>query len=264
MNLGKGLGLSAIGAAAGAVVWIVLMKITGMGLWFLAPIVGGAAGYGMMRGTQMRGGFVAGVGAALITVVAIAGARFYIVSEEVQAKTAVTEEDAVAQLTQEIAADMSRRRIPTLNEDGEYRASVRKRAADKWLEMSDQERSNYMGAREEQNRAASSVMSVVALIFDFGVFGWVFVALSASASFKIGSTVVAKAAAEKEAANKDAAKLAAKMREEDAGTSSAGGWRLPTAAGNDRPVIKIKPVSSEGEVPSEGKKEGDGEKREVA
>src|SRR5262249_25540608 len=111
MNLGKGLLLSAIGAAAGAVVWIVLMKITGMSLWLLAPIVGGAAGYGMMRGTQMRGGFVAGVGAALMTVVAIAGARFYIVSEEVQAKTAVTEEDAVAQLTQEIAADMSRRRI---------------------------------------------------------------------------------------------------------------------------------------------------------
>src|SRR5204863_429377 len=53
---GKGLAFAAAGAALGALIWGGLVMLTGWNLWFLAPVIGVAAGFGMMCGTQMRGG----------------------------------------------------------------------------------------------------------------------------------------------------------------------------------------------------------------
>lgn len=103
--LGKGFTFAVVGAVVGALVWFVIIEFTGWSLWVLAPIVGGAAGYGMMRGTQMRGGFPAGVLAAGLTLFAIFGVRFIVVNNEIQSHLAVSEENVINEIAYGVAEE---------------------------------------------------------------------------------------------------------------------------------------------------------------
>ncbi len=247
MNLGKGLAFSAVGALAGAVVWIILVKITGWSLWVLAPIVGGAAGFGMMRATQMKGGPVAGVGAAAMTLVAIFGARYFIVSQDVQARLAVSEDDAYAMLVGDVAERMEQRGLEVYDDDGEYVTAVRRKAKEVWSEMSELERSQYAAARQRESDEAAGMLTPLGLLFDFGIFGTICAALAAGTAFKTGSAKLEDTLVERglAAGGEDAAGLAAKMRSEDSPASSAGRWCLPMQAADERPLPKIKLPSSE-------------------
>ena len=263
MNLGKGLGYSAIGALIGAMIWVTLVSMTGMRLWVLAPIVGGAAGYGMMRATQMKGGFAGGAIAAALTLAAIFGVRYFVVSQEVRKQTAVTEEGAFEHFTDAVAADMAQRGMTTHDEEGEYLAKVHYRAREAWTSMTWEEHEQYLAARWEENRAAAGVLTPLGLLFDFGIFGTICAALAAGTAFKTGSIRLEDAVVEKglAAGGEDAAAVAAKMRAADArgrgrvapssdDSPPAGRWGIPTKAPEERPIKKIKIVSTdEGEAP---------------
>ena len=264
MNLAKGLTFSAVGAIAGSVVWILAIKLSGWNLWVLAPIVGGAAGFGMMRGTQMKGGAPAGMIAAALTLVAIFGARYFIVTQEVEGKTAVSEEQALVHLTEDAAAAMDKRGIPTLDENGDYTPRVQRKAADAWEQMVPYEREQYIASLREQNRAAAGVLTPLGLLFDFGIFGTICSLLAAGTALKTGSMRLEKALVERGLSSEEKAPgLASKMRAEDSSrASSTGSWALPMAAKDDRPVPRIRLVATEEATPE--KQEADPARKDVA
>lgn len=263
MNLGKGLGFGAVGALVGAVVWIALIKATGWNLWILAPVVGGVAGYGMMRATQMKGGAPAGALAAAVTIAAIFGARYYIVTQDVDARSAVTEEEALDHLTNEVAQEMDKRGIPTMDENGEYRPRVRKKAEEAWSQFVDFEREQYIAGLRQQNREALGVLTPLGLLFDFGIFGTICTALAAGTAFKTGGAKLERELVERGMATEDTvADVASKMRAGET-VSSSGGWRLPEQRAEERPLPRIKLVTlEEGAKPEDGSAEEP--KREVA
>lgn len=269
MNLGKGLLFSTVGALAGAVLWIVIIKLTGLSLWILAPIVGGAAGFGMMKATQMRGGLPAGIIAAALTLVAIFGARYFVVSQEVSKHLTLSDEDAFALLVSEVATDMERRGVEVYDEDGDYTPRVNHIAGENWNSWSQVERRQFVAARQGETNQAASILTPPSLLFDFGIFGTICAALAAGTAFKTGSVTLEKTLVEKGLAvgEEDAAAVAANMRAEDAKgrsatravprnpkapaeeptslQSSGGRWSVPMRAADERPLPKIKVISSE-------------------
>lgn len=262
MNPAKCLGFSVVGALAAAVLWIILVKVTGMNLWLLAPVVGGAAGYGMMRATKMRGGMPAGVGAAAVTLVAIFGARYFIVSQDVQQMFTISEEDAYAAFTDYVAEDMARQGHEVHDGDGDYVHRVQQTAYDNWMGMSDDERLRYMASVQQESNAAAGSFTPIGLLFDFGIFGTICTVLSMGTALKTGSVKLEDVLAEKGLAGSgDASALAAHLRAggtvenapprtvrtEEAGerASSGGIWAIPMRAAEERPLPKIKVVSSD-------------------
>jgi hypothetical protein len=267
MNLGKGLAFSAVGALAGAVVWIILVNVTGWSLWVLAPIVGGAAGFGMMRATQMKGGTVAGVCAAAVTLVAILGARYFIVSQVVQEHLTLSDEDAFAILEAEVAGGLEQRGVEVYDEEGGYTAAVRRQANTTWSEWTEDERRRYIAAQQGETNEAAAVLTPLGLLFDFGIFGTICAVLATGTAFKTGSITLEQALVDKGLAvgKDDATALAAKMRTEDSAlrgakgapgkrgrdeepamlASSGGQWSIPMRAADERPLPKIRIASSE-------------------
>jgi len=271
MQLGKGLLFSAVGALAGAVVWIILIKMTGWSLWILAPIVGGAAGYGMMRAMQMRGGLPAGVVAAGVTLVAIFGARYFIVSQEVAKHLTLSDEDAFAMLTDEVAADMQRRGVEVYDEEGDYTPRVHHIAGENWTSWSEEERRQFVASRQVETSEAAAVLTPLGLLFDFGIFGSICAVLAAGTAFKTASVTLERALMEKGlAVGEDvAAAVAANLRKEDSATralkrastapkvttdepamiaSSGGKWAIPMRAPDERPLPKIRIKASDDEA----------------
>ena len=194
MQLRNGLVLSALGALTGAVVWVILIKLTGWNLWILAPIVGGAAGYGMMRGTQMKGGIPAGAAAAACTLVAIFAARYLVVSSEVQQLVAVDSDDALSALREEVANEWVEKDIEVYDEEeGDFLPEVYAKAEQRWEAMSAFEQDEYLAKFRPESEQAAAFFTPLALLFDFGIFGTSFAAMSAGTAFKTGSITLEQA-----------------------------------------------------------------------
>lgn len=271
MNLGKGLAFAAIGAFIGAVIWIVLVNVTGRSLWFLAPIVGGAAGFGMMRATQMKGGAPAGALAAMVSIAAVFSARYFIVTQEVQKILVVTEDDVNSRLQSQVAEKMEIAGMDVYDDDGGYNSKVQRDAQQVWYDMAEYERAQYIAAIEGEHKQAAGFLTPLGLIFDFGIFGTVCTALAAGTAFKTGSVKLEQALVEKGMAvsAEDATGLAAKMRAEDTAkrsgekpsrgkpdeipseprATSGGIWAVPMQKADDKPIKMVKVVFSEDPKP---------------
>jgi hypothetical protein len=227
MTLVKGVVCSAIGALFAAAAWVALIKLSGWSLWLLAPVIGGAAGFGMMRGTQMKGGLPAGLIAAGLTLGAIFGARWIVVSQAVEDSLAVSEKDAAAMMEDDVAREFERGGLEVYDKGGEYTYRVRAKAWDRWSGMSEYERHQYMKAKQAENSAGAAVLTPLGLLLDFGVFGTVCAVLAAGTALKTGSATLEGELARRGLAEEEVAVEAKRMRDEDAGPSSQGRWALP-------------------------------------
>lgn len=246
MSLGKGLALSAFGAVIAALIWVILIKTTGWNLWILAPIVGGAAGYGMMRGTQMKGGVPAGLAAAAFTLVAIFGARYFIVSGEVREFATVDSEDAMGFLVEEVADEWAGNDIEVYSEaEEDYLPEVYAAAQERWDSMSEFEREEYIAGFAGDSEQAAAFLTPFALLFDFGIFGTIFAAISAGSAFKLGSVTLEQVlvgegqATDVTSAACAAARLRAGETLDDVSVASGSSfWTRPLPPGEDGPNLR--------------------------
>ncbi len=260
MNLGKGIVFAITGATAAAALWVGLILGTGLSLWILAPVVGGAAGFGMMKATQMRGGVPAGVVAALITIAAIFGARYIAVSHVVHKHLAITDDDAFNLLAADIAKDLDDQGIEAYDEEGNYTRRVERVATQNWNAWSEEERRQFIASKSQDSEAAAGVLTPLGLLFDFGIFGTICAALAAGTAFKTASKTLETALVEKGLTDgASATAVAAHMRQggtvqsaakavvtTDAPPAPSGGiWSIPLRAPEEKPLPKIKVVSSD-------------------
>lgn len=217
MSMGKGLAFAGIGAVVVAVIWVVLIRVTDWSLWIVAPAIGGAAGYGMMRGTKMKGGAAAGVWAAAVTVAGIFAARYTVVSWMTEDFLAVDEEEAVEHLAWQIAEEWEQEETECWDEDGELLPSVYAEAGERWEGMDADERQALTAELEGDSELAAGVLTPIALLFDFGIFGTICTVLAAGTAFKTGSTNLEATLIEQGVAqdSADADRLAGQLRAGD-------------------------------------------------
>lgn len=219
MSLGKGLGFAVAGAGLGAVAWGGLGLATGLNLWLLAPVVGGAAGYGMMRGTAMKGGLPAGALAALVTIVAIFATRHVLISHDVDQALAIDGETIRSELATQVADEWAQDDIDVYDEEeDDFTAEVYHEADTRWFAKSEEEQHAFVAELQGQSDTAKAFLTPLALVFDFGLFGTLCTALAAGGAFKTGSITLEKALVEQGHATTtdEAALIATNMREEDA------------------------------------------------
>jgi hypothetical protein len=194
--LGRGAFLSLVCAAIGAAGWAAISVATEMRLGFLAILVGGLAGFGMAMGNKGRGGAGAGFIAGVVACLAILGSRFAVmhmgVREFIRAGSAVTPEVAVLEVAAQVAEEFEAQGIEyddSLYEDG-YPEVVLDEAQRRWDALAPDEQESYMQALRvhyatEGNQVAG-LITVIATVVDFGLFGFVWVALGAGTAYRIG------------------------------------------------------------------------------
>ncbi|MGE3107682.1 MAG: hypothetical protein AB7O77_04930 [Phycisphaerales bacterium] len=253
MSLGKGLAFSALGALAGAIVWAILIQVSGWGLWLLAPAIGGAAGLGMMKATQMRGGVPAGVLAGAVAFIAIFGTRAFVVNSFVDEHLTATEDDAINAIAAGVAEEYESSDLEAYDEEGEYSAAVYAAAVGRWNDMTGDEQADYIAGMQQENDTAQAVLTPLALVFDFGIFGSLCTFLSVATAFKTGSMTLEAALIEKGHVGNDAdaATMAAHLRgggragapmpsEQSSGVSR---WTmpLPEVEHSDQPPLQAQP-----------------------
>jgi hypothetical protein len=220
---GKALAFAAVGAVLAAAVWAALAFVTGWNLWLLAPVVGGAAGFGMMRATKMRGGVAPGFVAAAVTVVAILGARYVVVSHTLDGQL---EARAIEEVTSHVAEEMEQQDADVFNDAGEYKPEVKARAREAWAKTSETDCTALISAIRSRDGATSGL----GMLFDLGIFGLICTGLAAATAFKSAGMTLEKALVDKGLADgSNAAEVAARMRSED--SAPATGWRLPVRPG---------------------------------
>ncbi len=233
--MGRGFAFAAVGAAIGAVVWVVVIQLTGISLWILAPIVGGAAGFGMMRGTQMRGGQPAGVLAAGMTLLAILGARYYVAASEVNDHLTYDESEVADAIASEVADEWLDAGYEVYDDEEEdYLPAVYEEAASRWTSMSPAEQRQYVAALEQNMGEAAEVLTPLWLLFDFGIFGTVCAFLAAGTAFKTASITLEQALIERGHASDpdEAVQVASNLRATDAGFfARLGSQEAATPAG---------------------------------
>jgi hypothetical protein len=212
MLTGKGLAYALIGALLAGAAWLGLVELTGWSLWLLAPAIGGAAGYGMMRATQMRGSIATGLAAAACTVAVILGCRAFITTRSLDA---TIQEAAKEHVTELIAADLESQDIEVLDDEGEYTAQVQRQAEQAWAAFSDQERAEVLAAVREESGFSEGGLFGIGLLLDLGLFGLICTGLAAATAFKTASTTLEQALADKGLDSDEAAQTAQRMRAEN-------------------------------------------------
>ncbi|GMV27055.1 MAG: hypothetical protein AMXMBFR58_30860 [Phycisphaerae bacterium] len=229
MSIAKGLIYSAIGAAIASAAWVGLIRATDFSLWIFAPVVGGAAGYGMMRATRMRGGIAAGAVAAVIALAGIFGVRYYVASTTVDEYLTVTEEDALETIASEVATELEEQDISPYDDEGDYISTVYETAEQRWAALGESEQHEFLAALESESQPESTaaVLTPLALLFDFGIFGTIFAALAAGTAFKTASMTLEQALMQKGFDAEEAQRQAAAMRNEDQPAAASGFSRIP-------------------------------------
>jgi hypothetical protein len=210
MLSGKSLAFSAVGALAPALVWFVLMWLTGWSLWLLAPIVGAGAAYGMIRATQMGGGRTAGLSAAGIAVVVILTARSLFVGHWVSTQV---EDLALASLTSALAAEMEARNERAFEGNRRFKPEVRQRATETWKALPKDQRAEYLSAIRKEYAEFEGWPTGLRRVFHVGLAGLVVIGLAGLGAFRLASLSLEEALVQRGLADAATTELvAAQMR----------------------------------------------------
>ncbi len=206
MSLVNGTLGALLGAAVGAAVWTGISWLTGWNLGILAPIVGGAAGFGMGMGNQGRGGATAGIIAAALTIAGVLASRCMLseleYSDFADEMATISEEDAQDRLAWEVMDRMisNGETLSESDDDESFPPEVESQAAQLWDQMDDQERAEFIAAMTDESRAmtddAAGVGTFIFFLLNMGLFGWIFTALAAGTAFRIASTEIRHAQSE--------------------------------------------------------------------
>lgn len=200
MQLARGAALSLGCAIAGAAVWGAISVATDMRLGLLAIVVGGLAGFGMGYGNRGRGGVAAGVLAACITLVAVVASRgvvTHIAAAKYVRENAMTAREAVVEeFAAEVYAEMESSGVEMTETEEGYPPEVMVRAQRRWDALPTDEQLHRLSAAEEELRqggqVATGVLTVIGLLFDFGLFGFVFVILAMTTAYQCGAKRLVK------------------------------------------------------------------------
>jgi hypothetical protein len=249
----RGLFVSAICAAIAAAVWIALITVTGWSLWLLAPLVGGAAGYGMMRATQMRGGVSAGVVAVLVTFVTLFASRFYVISAAVDDVLAVNEETAIEHIAFDVVNDWHPQGLQVHDDNGDLHPAVLAEARKRWDNMWPDDRHAMMQSLEGDRSAVSVWLTPVALFVDFGIIGSIMVVLTCITAYKTGSRVLEEVLVEQGHAGsvESAGAVAARLRAGETVAAPGQAQQQPADVSTSTPVAPV-PAAATGEQSAGG------------
>lgn len=193
MSLAKGVLGALVGGAIGGAIWAGAAYFSGWELSLLAIVVGGAAGFGMGMGNKGRGGAMAGVLAACVTVACIFGAKFGMAElraeKMIESTPGVTEEDARTALMDSVYAEFEDEGMDmTEPQDAAgYPPEVWNEADRRWHAMSPREHETFRAGLEMEKLAGVEQASGLR----FGIFDIVCLVLAISTAFKTASTRVA-------------------------------------------------------------------------
>lgn len=238
MSLAQGTIGAAVGALVGAAVWTGLSYFTGWNLGVLAPIVGGAAGFGMGMGNKGRGGMEAGLIAAALTVAGVMASRAMLGSLEYADFTRemadVTPEDARDRLGWEIMERFEEQGVEmTWEDDDSFPIEVEHKLQDTWDVLDEDKKTEMMAAMAAETRGEMEESAVagtfIYFLFNMGILGWIFMAMSAGCAYRIASTEVPQ-------------KAHVPLID---GTSSTGAAAMasPSSSGPARPVNRPAPAT---------------------
>lgn len=186
----KGFLLSILAVAAAALIWHVLIGMSGWSLWLLAPFVGLAAGMGMSGGGKVKAGVASKLCAVAFTLVAIVGVRIGAVNRFMAETYAVTDETAVESMAASIAEQMSAQgeeNVYTI--DGDFSPHIYAAAQSQWDDMLATDKSNYIRSLEDEHQEAAAFLSPFVLLFDFGIFGSIWTIVSCTTAFSVAGRV---------------------------------------------------------------------------
>lgn len=195
MNLLRGFGVGLVLAGIGAAIWAGISIATEWRIGLLAIMVGAMAGFGMAAGSQKRGGVAAGMLAMTAALIAIIGSRAVVANvmagRMVEEHGVSVEEAAIQLVAEEVYEDwIEEGRGLSESEDG-YSPELMAAAQKRWERFADDERQIRLLEAERElevgRRVATGALTVVALLVDFGLFGFVFVGLGMATAYKAGS-----------------------------------------------------------------------------
>lgn len=203
MGIGRGALFSAGFAIIVAAIWTAVSYASDWRLGFFACFVGGAAGFGMGLGNAGRGGRSAGLAAAAVALVAILASRYTALTMQVndmmKEASTFTQDEAIEELAGHLALDSD----DAITDEGEFTPEIMTQAREQWESLSPAEQQEFLAARsidlEEDQGAFAAGFSLIALIIDFGLFGFVWLGLGVTSAWRIGSHQLTKASAAAEA-----------------------------------------------------------------
>ena len=209
MNFWKAMAGGLLGGGIGAVLWVLVARLTGYHVGFVAWGIGFLAGLGVMIGTRAKGGVGYGVLASAIAVACIMGGKFAEASLEVDRLASehahVDETNAVEHLCAEVADEMQSDGTltdagwETLGDEETWPRSVRDAAESKWASMDAAERAAFIERRAGENAAEATeyrgVATVVLFLVSFGLWGVLWTGLAIASAYKLGSASMTPEAA---------------------------------------------------------------------
>ncbi len=191
----RGAGFAVLGGVIGALIWGAVAYTTGWSFGFVAIGVGALVGFGMILGSKARGTVGSGLGAAMIALGCIVGAKFVVAELEagdwMREAGKVSDLDAIDQYASEVydyfAA--SGQHMSAAGPEG-WPPEVYSEAKRLWTETPLVERDEYMLAmgRDARRHAEESrfQVGVAAFVAGFGPVNLVIIGLAAATAYKTG------------------------------------------------------------------------------
>lgn len=201
MNFWKSLAGGLLGGGIGAVLWVIVARLTGYHVGFVAWGVGFLAGLGVMIGSRAQGGVGYGLLASAIALVCIMGGKYAEASLEVERMAAehahVDESNAVEYLRAVISDEMNEAGTLSdadwerMGEDDAWPSRVQEAAEARWAAMGETERAAFIERRAGENAAQANeyrgVATFVLFLVSFGLWGFLWTGLAVASAYKLGS-----------------------------------------------------------------------------
>lgn len=200
MSLARGTAFSFGCALVGTAAWAGISLATDMRLGLLAIVVGGLAGFGMAMGCRGKGGVGAGVLAACMCLVAVFLGRGVVSGVNsarwVAENAPQAEQVCIHEIANQVYDEFEAAGKPMTESDDEFPPEVMATAQRQWNALPTEEQQLRLNAAHDEletgKSAATGVLTVVMLVVDFGLFGFVFLALAMATAYKGGSVRAVK------------------------------------------------------------------------
>lgn len=203
-----------VGGAIGAGAWGLIAYLTGFEIGWVAVGVGFVTGVGVAIGTKGRGGVMAGIFAAIISLVAVAGGKFFAVEMAAQkytkssefkneiASIELTEEGMISYVADLVVADKTSRNetinwpagvtADTASEENDYPPELWKDAEARWVALDDATKEQYrLDVRRRMEEAATVLVNTLGaadvFVESFSLFDVLWAFLAVGAAFRAGS-----------------------------------------------------------------------------